>query len=108
MTKMCKGCNNLKGKELEKYIELIGDGKFICKKCGLLAADKKNLCLPVERLGTFIEKPENNSEKTKKSNKFEKKLVKELKVSELREIIKDEIENFSKAASETEGKKQND
>jgi|GEM_PF-967402 len=108
MTKMCKCCNNLKGKELEKYIELIGDGRFICKKCGHLAADKKNLCLPVERLGAFIENPESNSEKTKKSSKFEKKLVKELKVSELREIIKDEIETFSKSNSETENTKQND
>lgn len=107
MTKICKCCNNLKGKELEKYIELIGDGRFICKKCGHLAADKKNLCFPVERAGVFTETSENNLENPKKSKKFEKKMVKELKVSELREIIKSEIENFSKASAETESEKQN-
>ncbi|WP_320047721.1 hypothetical protein [uncultured Ilyobacter sp.] len=105
MTKMCKCCNKLKGKKLDKYIELIGDGRFICKKCGHLAADKKNLCFPVDRIGAFIETSESNLEIPKKSKKFEKKMVKELKVNELREIIKSEIENFARATPEIKDEK---
>lgn len=35
-------------KELEKYIELIKNGKFVCKKCGRVAVDKENLCKPLK------------------------------------------------------------
>ncbi|WP_319371548.1 hypothetical protein [uncultured Ilyobacter sp.] len=95
MKKMCKCCNNLKGKKLEKYIEMTGDGKYVCKKCGRFAEDKKNLCSPEERAKTFVKIPVDSSEVPKESKKFEKKKVKKLRVRELREIIKTEIKNLS-------------
>ena len=30
------------------YKELVKDGKFMCKVCGRVAADEKNLCKPVK------------------------------------------------------------
>lgn len=48
MSKICKHCKNLKGKKLEKYIEMIGDWQYICEKCGRVAEDKKHLCYPVK------------------------------------------------------------
>jgi hypothetical protein len=34
---------------LEEYKKLVQDGKFVCKGCGRVAANEKNLCAP-ERL----------------------------------------------------------
>ncbi len=33
--------------ELEKYVELVKDGKFVCANCGRVAKEAKNLCRPV-------------------------------------------------------------
>jgi rubrerythrin len=33
-------------KEFEKYIELVKNGNYICKKCGRVAVNKGNLCKP--------------------------------------------------------------
>jgi len=32
----------------EEYKDLVRNGKFVCKVCGRVAADEKNLCKPVE------------------------------------------------------------
>jgi hypothetical protein len=31
---------------LEDYKKLVRDGKFICKNCGRIAVNEKNLCAP--------------------------------------------------------------
>jgi len=31
----------------EEYKELVRDGKFMCKICGRVAANEKNLCKPI-------------------------------------------------------------
>jgi hypothetical protein len=31
---------------LNKFKELVKDGKFICRTCGRVAANEKNLCAP--------------------------------------------------------------
>lgn len=45
--KVCKIC---KGKfvqdNLDKYIEMVKDAEYVCKKCGRVAKDKKNICKP--------------------------------------------------------------
>ncbi|WP_372712890.1 hypothetical protein [Ilyobacter sp.] len=105
MTKMCKCCYDLKGKELEKYIEMTGNGRYICKKCGHFAEDKKNLCSPEERTGEFVKIPVETSKVSKNSKKFEKKKIKNLEVRELREIIKNEMEKFLKPEHKSEEEK---
>ncbi len=37
-----------------KYHQLVQNPEFVCKSCGRVAADKKNLCFPVQ-LGTWEE-----------------------------------------------------
>jgi hypothetical protein len=32
----------------EEYKKLVQNGKYMCKVCGRVAADEKNLCKPVE------------------------------------------------------------
>ena len=42
--------NNLgyQASNANEYRELVRDGKFLCKACGRVAANKKNLCKPVK------------------------------------------------------------
>ncbi len=35
-------------KELEKYIELVKNGKYLCKRCGRVATDKDSICKPIK------------------------------------------------------------
>ena len=37
-----------RGVDLNLYKELVKDAKFICKKCGRVAAKEENLCEPVQ------------------------------------------------------------
>lgn len=32
----------------KEYHELVRNPRFVCKNCGRVAAEKKNLCVPVE------------------------------------------------------------
>ena len=31
---------------LDKYKELVKEGKYVCKACGRVAVEEKNLCVP--------------------------------------------------------------
>ena len=33
---------------LEGYKELVREGKYVCRACGRVSADKENVCLPEE------------------------------------------------------------
>jgi len=37
--------------DFDSYKKLVGVPKFVCKKCGRAALDKKNLCKPEELQG---------------------------------------------------------
>jgi hypothetical protein len=39
------GCGKPKS-NLAEYKKLVKDGKFVCRECGRVAADAKNLCDP--------------------------------------------------------------
>lgn len=47
--KLCKLIEKLDfedKKEVEKYREIIKEGKYFCKRCGRVSKDKENLCKP--------------------------------------------------------------
>ncbi len=38
----------IQDRELAKYKKLVEDAKYMCKKCGRVAAKPRNLCKPVK------------------------------------------------------------
>lgn len=47
MSKLCKFVKKNKIKDnLDEYLRLVSDPKYICLKCGRTSKDKKNLCDP--------------------------------------------------------------
>lgn len=35
-------------KDIEEYVKLIKDGKFLCLNCGRVSIDKEKLCKPIK------------------------------------------------------------
>ncbi len=97
MPKMCKAYKDIRGGDPKKYFDMVGDGRYICKKCGRTASDKKFLCCPMEisqgevdptelsycSLGSCAEE---GAKKSKKGRKFKK-----MREEDLRRIIREEV-----------------
>lgn len=97
MSKMCRAYKDIRRGDPKKYFDMVGDGRYICKKCGRTASDRKNLCCPMEipqgevdpaelsycSLGSCTEKMIKKSKKLKK--------LKKMKEEDLRRIIREEV-----------------
>ena len=53
--KMCS-LYKKEAKDIDKYLKEVGDGRYLCTKCGRFAEDKKKLCKPVEIEKRFVDK----------------------------------------------------
>jgi len=96
MSKMCGTYKELKEGNPKKYIDMIGEGRYLCKRCGRVAGEAEYLCCPVERdrvkggeaLYCSVEGcPESTEEKRK---------VKKMTDDELRELVREEVYNTVK------------
>lgn len=94
MPKMCRAYKDIRGGDPKKYFDMVGDGKYICKKCGRTAADRKYLCCPMEISKGDIDPAELSycslenctEKKVRKSKKFKK-----MKEEDLRRVIREEV-----------------
>lgn len=94
VTKMCKAYKEIRKGNPNKYIEMVGDGRYICKKCGRTAASKKYLCCPMEiKPGEEISPEElaTCSLRSCKGGKRKSKKVKKMKEDDLRKIVREEV-----------------
>ena len=73
-------------KDMEKYLKKVGDGTYVCKKCGRFAQDKKNLCKPLEVGKQF------STHESEDAEKQEIGKLKDLNVDEFKEILRGELE----------------
>ncbi len=97
MPKMCRAYKDIRRGDPKSYFNMVGDGRYICKKCGRTASDRKFLCCPMEiskgeadprelsycSLGSCTER------ETKKTKKMKK--LKKMKEEDLRRIIHEEV-----------------
>lgn len=93
MSTMCKLSKKYLGKDNEKYFGYLDKAKYVCTRCGRVANDEKNLCRPkkLEELRIDVKKADGDKGAKKKKKLKESKKVKDLKIDEFREIIKDEL-----------------
>jgi len=96
MPKMCSVYKEIKRGNPDKYLELVGNGKYICKKCGRTAADRKNLCCPMEVKPAEEITPQELSycelgSCENKEKKPKDKKIKKMKEQELRNLVKEEV-----------------
>lgn len=106
MEKMCTIYREIRDGNPKKYIDLIGDGGNLCKKCGRTAEHEKNLCCPMK-----IDEKQDQKEVVKEEsvcsmdgcehsdkygNPHKPKKVEKMREDELRQIIREEVYNTVK------------
>lgn len=77
MSTMCSLSKKYLDKDREKYITYLDNPKFMCKNCGRLANESKNLCNPI----SVEEYLKNDKKIIKKLEKKIKKAKEKLKKS---------------------------
>ncbi len=97
MPKMCRAYKDIRGGAPKKYFDMVGNGRYICKKCGRTAMDRKYLCCPMEIPQGEVDPVELSycslgscgEREIKKSKKLKK--LKKMKEEDLRRIIREEV-----------------
>jgi len=97
MPKMCSAYKDIRRADPDRYIQMIGDGKYLCKKCGRTACDKKYLCCSMEiKPGEPVSQQELNycelgSCSENKIEKIKKKKLKKMSEDDIRRLIREEV-----------------
>lgn len=101
MEKMCTIYKDIRNGDAKKYIDMIGEGRNLCKKCGRVAEDPQNLCCPMN-----IDEKSNEKEVIKEAsvcsmdgcehsdkygNPHKAKKIEKMREDELRQIIREEV-----------------
>lgn len=94
MPKMCSAYKEIRKGNPKRYLEMVGDGRYVCKKCGRTAGDRKFLCCPMEiKPGSELPQDELNYCALGKCEavKAKKKKLKKMSEDELRRVIREEV-----------------